>query len=41
VGCSAASSPGKGTIRFPAAQAIPLDLVRRVVEVRVPEVQSG
>jgi len=29
---------GKGTIRFPADQPIPLDLVRRVVGARVAEV---
>jgi len=28
---------GKATIRFPAAEPIPLDLVRRVVELRVQE----
>ncbi|HEY3165247.1 MAG TPA: DUF1801 domain-containing protein [Candidatus Limnocylindrales bacterium] len=28
---------GKGTIRFPADRPIPLDLVRRVVEIRVGE----
>jgi uncharacterized protein YdhG (YjbR/CyaY superfamily) len=28
---------GKGTIRFPASRPIPLDLVRRIVEVRVAE----
>lgn len=29
---------GKGTIRFPADEPIPLDLVRRIVEIRVREV---
>ena len=28
---------GKGTIRFPASRPIPLDLVRRIVEIRVTE----
>ena len=28
---------GKGTIRFPAHRSIPIDLVRRIVEVRVAE----
>ncbi|HEU4919269.1 MAG TPA: DUF1801 domain-containing protein [Candidatus Limnocylindrales bacterium] len=28
---------GKGTIRFPADRPIPLDLVRRIVEIRVSE----
>lgn len=28
---------GKGTIRFPAGKPIPLDLVRRIVEIRVRE----
>jgi uncharacterized protein YdhG (YjbR/CyaY superfamily) len=28
---------GRGTIRFPAARPIPLDLVRQVVEIRVAE----
>ena len=28
---------GKGTIRFPADRPIPLDLVRRIVEIRVDE----
>ncbi len=28
---------GKGTIRFPADRPIPIDLVRRVIEVRVAE----
>jgi uncharacterized protein YdhG (YjbR/CyaY superfamily) len=28
---------GRGTIRFPASKPIPLDLVRRIVEVRVRE----
>ena len=28
---------GKGTIRFPASAPIPLDLVRRVVEIRATE----
>lgn len=31
---------GKGTIRFPAGQPIPTDLVRRVVELRVKEVAA-
>jgi uncharacterized protein YdhG (YjbR/CyaY superfamily) len=28
---------GRGTIQFPASQPIPLDLVRRIVEIRVGE----
>jgi uncharacterized protein YdhG (YjbR/CyaY superfamily) len=28
---------GKGTIRFPAGKPIPLDLVRRVIEIRLGE----
>ncbi len=28
---------GKGTIRFPADRPIPIDLVRRIIEVRVAE----
>ena len=28
---------GKGTIRFPASRPLPLDLVRRIVEIRVTE----
>ncbi|MFL5645997.1 MAG: iron chaperone [Chloroflexota bacterium] len=32
---------GKGTIRFPASRPIPLDLVRRIVEIRVKENASG
>ena len=31
---------GKGTIRFPAHQPLPLDLVRRSVEARVAEVAA-
>ena len=32
---------GKGTIRFPADQPLPLDLVRRVVQARVAELAAG
>jgi uncharacterized protein YdhG (YjbR/CyaY superfamily) len=32
---------GKGTIRFPAGRPIPLDLVDRVVRLRVAEVGGG
>src|SRR3954463_1824781 len=32
---------GKGTIRFPASRAIPLDLVRRIIEIRVKENAAG
>jgi uncharacterized protein YdhG (YjbR/CyaY superfamily) len=32
---------GKGTIRFPASKPLPLDLIRRVVEVRVREHGAG
>ena len=32
---------GKGTIRFPASRAIPLGLVRRIVEIRVKENAAG
>jgi uncharacterized protein YdhG (YjbR/CyaY superfamily) len=31
---------GKGTIRFPAGRPIPLDLVDRIVRLRVAEVQT-
>jgi uncharacterized protein YdhG (YjbR/CyaY superfamily) len=40
VGLGEALTPylaGKGTIRFPASRPIPLDLVRRIVEIRVAE----
>ena len=39
-GLGAAIEPylvGKGTIRFPASRPIPLDLVTRIVEIRVAE----
>ena len=29
---------GRGTLQFPAAQPLPLDLIRRIVEIRVREV---
>jgi uncharacterized protein YdhG (YjbR/CyaY superfamily) len=32
---------GKATIRFPESKPIPLDLVRRVVKLRVREVSAG
>jgi uncharacterized protein YdhG (YjbR/CyaY superfamily) len=32
---------GKGTTRFPADQPIPVDLVRRMVELRVRELEGG
>src|SRR3954452_7518 len=32
---------GRGTIRFPEKEPIPLDLVRRVVKLRVREVSAG
>jgi uncharacterized protein YdhG (YjbR/CyaY superfamily) len=32
---------GKGTIRFPADKPIPLELVRRIVEIRNREVEQG
>ena len=32
---------GKGTIRFPADKPVPLDVVRRVVEVRLEEMRSN
>jgi uncharacterized protein YdhG (YjbR/CyaY superfamily) len=32
---------GKGTIRFPAGRPIPLDLVDRIVRIRVDEVKGG
>jgi len=41
--CGEALTPflsGKGTIRFPASQPIPLDLVTRIVEVRVAECEA-
>ncbi len=28
---------GKGTIRFPASRELPMDLIRRIVEIRVTE----
>ncbi len=31
---------GKGTIRFPAGKPIPLDLVRKVVAIRVTEIDA-
>lgn len=31
---------GKGTLQFPVGAPVPLDLVRRVVEARVPELRS-
>lgn len=41
--CGEALTPylfGSGTIRFPASQPIPLDLVTRIVEVRVAECEA-
>lgn len=41
--CGEALAPylaGKGTIRFPASKPIPLDLVTRIVEVRVAECEA-
>ena len=32
---------GKGTIRFPADEPLPLDLVTRIVEIRTREVAQG
>jgi uncharacterized protein YdhG (YjbR/CyaY superfamily) len=32
---------GRGTIRFPAGKPVPMDIVRRVVEVRVDELRGG
>lgn len=32
---------GKATLRFPASRPVPLDLVKRVVEVRLAEVAAG
>jgi uncharacterized protein YdhG (YjbR/CyaY superfamily) len=32
---------GRGTIRFPASRPIPLDLVRRIIEIRVAENDGG
>jgi uncharacterized protein YdhG (YjbR/CyaY superfamily) len=32
---------GKGTIRFPASAPVPLDLVRKVVQVRLEELASS
>lgn len=31
---------GRGTLRFPAREALPLDLIRRVVEIRVEETNA-
>ena len=32
---------GKGTIRFPVSEPLPLDLIRRIVEIRVREHGAG
>lgn len=32
---------GKGTIRFPANEPVPMDLVRRIVKLRVDEVNAS
>jgi uncharacterized protein YdhG (YjbR/CyaY superfamily) len=32
---------GKGTFQFPASEPVPLDLIRRIVEVRVEETATG
>ena len=32
---------GKGTIRFPASEPLPLDLIRRIVEIRMREHGAG
>ena len=32
---------GKGTIRFPVSEPLPLDLIRRIVEIRVREHRGG
>ena len=32
---------GRGTLRFPAREPVPLDLIRRIVEVRVEETNAG
>lgn len=37
----AAYAGGKGSVRFPLDQPLPLDLVRRVVEWRVAQVEAG
>lgn len=31
---------GKGTVRFPADQPIPMDLVRKIVRIRIDEVRE-
>ena len=31
---------GKGTLRFPAKEAIPIDLVRRIIAIRIGEVRE-
>ena len=35
------SLAGKGTIRFPVSEPLPLDLIRRIVEIRVREHGAG
>jgi uncharacterized protein YdhG (YjbR/CyaY superfamily) len=37
----AGRTSGKGTIRFPLNEPMPLDLIRRIVEFRVQESQAG
>lgn len=32
---------GKGSLRFPVGRALPMDLIRRIVEFRVQETTSG
>jgi uncharacterized protein YdhG (YjbR/CyaY superfamily) len=32
---------GKGTFQFPAREPVPMDLVRRIVEVRLEETRAG
>jgi uncharacterized protein YdhG (YjbR/CyaY superfamily) len=32
---------GKGTIRFPASRPIPLDLVTKIIEIRVREIEAS
>ena len=32
---------GRGTLQFPAAKALPLDLIRRIIEIRVRQSEPG
>jgi uncharacterized protein YdhG (YjbR/CyaY superfamily) len=32
---------GKGTLRFPLEKEIPFDLIRKIVQIRIKEIQNG